>query len=140
MQHFSRGKMSKTAQTKKEEKPAVIKNLDEVEEEESQELQIQVKDLEEEISLRDLVGRVLVLTHAEITEAPKFHVIHLVFQDGKKTIYARTTSIAVENTVRRLLDQGLNQGVGFRVCVTTRKSSYNTDMLILTNPSVCEKK
>lgn len=109
-------------------------------EEKKEELPYEIEDLEEEISLSELVGKTLILTNAEITEGAEFNVIHLTFLDGDKTIYARTTSKAIENTIKRLLDKGLGKGKAFRVCVTSQMSRYKKEMYLLAPPSVCEKK
>ncbi len=109
-------------------------------EEETQE-ELEVEELQEEVNLRNLVGKVYVLTHADIDEGENFNVIHLVMKDEKgEEVYARTTSKGIEMSVRRLLNKGLNEGKAFRVCVQEQKSKYNTPMLVFVPATMCEKK
>ncbi len=134
--------MSKSSKKPKPEEKAEQKKEEEVlpvQEQPSDELQ--VEELPEEVNLRNLVGKVFVLTHAEIDQGTSFNVIHLTLKDDNgNEIYARTTSKAIELNVRRLMDKGLNNGKAFRVCIQEQKSKYNTPMLVFMPASMCEKK
>jgi hypothetical protein len=102
---------------------------------------IQIEELPEEVNLRNLVGKVFILTHAEIDQGTSFNVIRLTLKDEKgNEIYARTTSKAIELSVKRLINKGLNSGKAFRVCIQEQKSKYNTPMLVFVPASMCEKK
>jgi len=120
----------------KEKSPEIFEEKKEETENDVEEIQ----DLKEEITIDQLFGQVLILTHAEITEGTDFNTVHLVFEDAKgNEIYARTASKAIENSVRRLLNNGLNNGKKFRLCVSTTSNKYHTKTYVFVSPSVCEK-
>ena len=95
---------------------------------------------EEELTLDQFVGKILILEHAEITEGENFDTIHMVVRDENGKEYnVRTTSKAINMVIRRLLDKGLNNGKMFRVCVQQKPSRYNKYMFVFVNPSLCKK-
>jgi len=120
----------------KEENPEIFQEKEQAKEEDIEE----IEDLKEEITIDQLFGQILVLKHAEITEGTDFNTVHLVFEDAKgNEIYARTASKAIENSVRRLLNNGLNNGKKFRLCVSTTSNKFHTKTYVFVSPSVCEK-
>ncbi len=132
-------KSSKKAKVEEEKEEEQEEEILPVEEQENSD--IQIEELPEEVNLRNLVGKVFVLTHAEIDQGTNFNVIHITLKDEKgNEIYARTTSKAIEINVKRLMSKGLNNGKAFRVCVQEQKSKYNTPMLVFMPANLCEKK
>jgi len=95
---------------------------------------------EEELTLDQFVGKILILEHAEITEGENFNTIHMVVRDENGKEYnVRTSSKAIDMVIRRLLDKGLNNGKMFRVCVQQKPSKFKQPMFVFVNPSLCKK-
>nr|MCL7344717.1 hypothetical protein [Candidatus Aramenus sulfurataquae] len=133
-------KKAKVEEKVKEQEEEEVLPVQEQEQEQPSD-ELQVEELPEEVNLKNLVGKVFVLTHAEIDQGTSFNIIHLTLKDENgNEIYARTTSKAIELNVRRLMDKGLNNGKAFRVCIQEQKSKYNTPMLVFMPASMCEKK
>ena len=126
------------AKGKEEKEPEVFGEEKGKEEEEEKE---EIEDFaEEELTLDQFLGKILILEHAEITEGETFDTIHMVVrtEDGKE-FNVRTSSKAINMVVRRLLDKGLNNGKMFRVCVQQKPSKFKQPMFVFVNPSLCKK-
>jgi len=123
---------------KEEKNPEVFEEEGEEKEEQKEE---EIEDFtEEELTLDQFLGKILILEHAEINEGESFDTIHMTVktEDGKE-YQVRTTSKAINSVIRRLLDKGLNNGKMFRVCVQQKPSKYNKYMFVFVNPSLCKK-
>jgi len=126
------------AKGKEEKEPEVFEEEKGKEKEEEKE---EVEDFtEEELTLDQFLGKILIIEHAEITEGETFDTIHMTVktEDGKE-YQVRTSSKAINTVIRRLLDKGLNNGKMFRVCVQQKPSKYNKYMFVFVNPSLCKK-
>jgi len=126
------------AKGKDEKEPEVFEEEGKGEEKEEKE---EIVDFtEEELTLDQFLGKVIILEHAEITEGENFNTIHMTVktEDGKE-YNVRTSSKAIDMVIRRLLDKGLNNGKMFRVCVQQKPSKFKQPMFVFVNPSLCKK-
>ena len=121
----------------KGKEPEVFEEEGKEEKEEKEEIE---DFTEEELTLDQFIGKVLIVEHAEITEGENFNTIHMVVrtEDGKE-YNVRTSSKAIDMVIRRLLDKGLNNGKMFRVCVQQKPSKFKQPMFVFVNPSLCKK-